>query len=50
VVEGQVVQGYYQVVANLALVAASRSALDVSREASVSPRRATKPAPPRHWT
>ena len=32
VVEGQVVQGYYQVVANLALVAASRSALDVSRE------------------
>src|SRR5882724_2619069 len=31
-VEGQVVQGYYQVVANLALVAASRSALDVSRE------------------
>src|SRR6266850_6892123 len=31
-VEGQVVQDYYQVVANLALVAASRSALDVSRE------------------
>src|SRR5438132_9268650 len=32
VVEGQVVQDYYQVVANLALVAASRTALDVSRE------------------
>ena len=31
-VEGQVVQGYYQVVANLALVAASSAALDVSRE------------------
>ena len=31
-VEGQVVQGYYQVVANLALVAASNAALDVSRE------------------
>jgi len=31
-VEGQVVQGYYQLVANIALVAASRSALDVSRE------------------
>src|SRR2546423_13275312 len=31
-VEGQVVQDYYQVVANLALVAASRAALDVSRE------------------
>jgi outer membrane protein TolC len=31
-VEGLVVQGYYQLVANLALVAASRSALDVSRE------------------
>ena len=31
-VEGQVVQGYYQLVANLALVAASGSALDVSRE------------------
>ena len=31
-VEGQVVQDYYQVVANLALVAASRTALDVSRE------------------
>jgi outer membrane protein TolC len=32
VVEGQVVQNYYQVVANLALVTASQSALDVSRE------------------
>src|SRR5882724_12432007 len=31
-VEGQVVQGYYQVVANLALVSAARTALDVSRE------------------
>src|SRR5712672_1269791 len=31
-VEGQVVQDYYQVVANLALVTASRTALDVSRE------------------
>ena len=31
-VEGQVVQGYYQLVANIALVAASRSALEVSRE------------------
>ena len=31
-VEGQVVQDYYQVVANTALVAASRAALDVSRE------------------
>jgi outer membrane protein TolC len=31
-VEGQVVQDYYQVVANLALVAASSTALDVSRE------------------
>jgi outer membrane protein TolC len=31
-IEGQVFQGYYQLVANLALVAASRSALDVSRE------------------
>jgi outer membrane protein TolC len=32
VVEGQVVQGYYQVIANVALVAASSSALEVSRE------------------
>jgi outer membrane protein TolC len=32
IVEGQVVQDYYQVVANLALVAASQSALQVSRE------------------
>ena len=32
VVEGQVVQDYYQVVANVALVAASKRALDVSRE------------------
>jgi len=31
-VEGQVVQGYYQLVANIALVGASRSALEVSRE------------------
>jgi outer membrane protein TolC len=31
-VEGQVVQGYYQVVANVALVSASRTALDVSKE------------------
>src|SRR3954463_4555659 len=31
-VEGQVVQDYYQVVANLALVSASSAALDVSRE------------------
>ena len=31
-VEGQAVQDYYQVVANLALVAASSAALDVSRE------------------
>src|SRR5438445_257034 len=31
-VEAQVVQDYYQVVANLALVAASRTALEVSRE------------------
>jgi outer membrane protein TolC len=31
-VEGQVVQGYYQVIANVALVAASSSALEVSRE------------------
>ena len=32
VVEGQVVQDYYQVVANLALVTASQTALEVSRE------------------
>jgi len=32
VVEGQVVQDYYQLVANLALVAAAQTALDVSRE------------------
>lgn len=32
VVEGEVVQDYYQVVANLALVAASRTALEVSQE------------------
>src|SRR2546421_3901609 len=31
-VEGQVVQDYYQLVANLALVSAARTALDVSRE------------------
>jgi len=31
-VEGEVVQNYYQVVANFALVAASRSALEVSQE------------------
>lgn len=31
-VEGQVVQDYYQLVANLALVAAAQTALDVSRE------------------
>jgi len=31
-VEGAVVQGYYQLVANLALVDASKTALDVSRE------------------
>src|SRR5260221_371401 len=31
-VEGQVAQDYYQVVANLALVAASETALEVSRE------------------